>query len=133
MGIGFTSDHDDDVLASDSQVVSPKYGLSVQQMHVLGLTPEGMTKVKPVDEADIRAKAFYVGDAVTTTTRQATRMGPVDTKAPGQAPPDLPSLLLDSNIVVIGTSSTRERCLIAPSLTCLAFVSFCKGCRSFRV
>jgi ATP-dependent Clp protease protease subunit len=50
---------------------------------------------------DLRAKAFYVGDDVKTTTRQSARMA-VDTKAPGQAPPDLPSLLLDGRICYIG-------------------------------
>ena len=35
------------------------------------------------------------------TTRQSVRMA-VDTKAPGQAPPDLPSLLLDGRICYIG-------------------------------
>ncbi len=104
MGLGFTSDERDDLVLPETKLVSPKYGLSPQQMHLLGLTPEGVTKhaMEELDPEDLRAKAFYVGDAVTTTTRQATRMGPVDTKAPGQAPPDLPSLLLDSNIVVIG-------------------------------
>lgn len=104
MGLGFTSDERDDLVLPETKLVSPKYGLSPQQMHLLGLTPEGVTKhaVEELDPEDLRAKAFYVGDAVTTTTRQATRMGPVDTKAPGQAPPDLPSLLLDSNIVVLG-------------------------------
>jgi ATP-dependent Clp protease protease subunit len=50
---------------------------------------------------DLRAKAFYVGDDVKATTRQSVRMA-VDTKAPGQAPPDLPSLLLDGRICYIG-------------------------------
>jgi hypothetical protein len=51
MGIGFTSDDlvSGECVASEP-LVSPKYGLSVQQMHVLGLTPEGMTKVQPVEE-----------------------------------------------------------------------------------
>ena len=103
MGIGFTSEEpSSDLILPESKLVSPKYGLTGQQMHALGLTKEAMTKTEPIEPEAIRAKAFYVGDAVTTTTRQATRMGPVDTKAPGQAPPDLPSLLLDSNIVVIG-------------------------------
>jgi hypothetical protein len=42
-----------------------------------------------------------VGDEVSETKRQSTRMA-VDTKAPGQAPPDLPSLLLDGRICYIG-------------------------------
>ena len=44
-----------------------------------------------------------MGDAVDpgTPTRRPARMA-VDTKAPGQAPPDLPSLLLDGRICYIG-------------------------------
>lgn len=52
-------------------------------------------------QESITAKAFYVGDAVEGTKRQPARMA-VDTKAPGQAPPDLPSLLLDGRICYIG-------------------------------
>ena len=52
-------------------------------------------------QESLRAKAFYVGDEVSETRRQSTRMA-VDTKAPGQAPPDLPSLLLDGRICYIG-------------------------------
>jgi hypothetical protein len=54
-----------------------------------------------VQQESLRAKAFYVGDEVSETKRQSTRMA-VDTKAPGQAPPDLPSLLLDGRICYIG-------------------------------
>ena len=52
-------------------------------------------------QSALTAKAFYVGDACDETKRQAVRMA-VDTKAPGQAPPDLPSLLLDGRICYIG-------------------------------
>lgn len=48
MGIGFTSDEDSSFVET-RKVVSPKYGLSVQQMHVLGLTPDGLTKVPEVE------------------------------------------------------------------------------------
>ena len=54
-----------------------------------------------VSQSALTAKSFYVGDAVDETTRQSVRMA-VDTKAPGQAPPDLPSLLLDGRICYIG-------------------------------
>lgn len=54
----------------------------------------------------LTAKNFYVGDEVTETKRQAVRMA-VDTKAPGQAPPDLPSLLLDGRILYIGMAVSR--------------------------
>lgn len=52
-------------------------------------------------QSALTAKAFYVGDNVDETKRQSVRMA-VDTKAPGQAPPDLPSLLLDGRICYIG-------------------------------
>lgn len=38
----------------------------------------------------------------TAPTRRAPARMAVDTKAPGQAPPDLPSLLLDGRICYIG-------------------------------
>jgi hypothetical protein len=46
--MGFTVDDEPMFVNNNSNVVSPKYGLSVQQMHVLGLTPEGFTKVPEV-------------------------------------------------------------------------------------
>ena len=55
----------------------------------------------PLLQSSLTAKAFYCGDEVDETKRQAVRMA-VDTKAPGQAPPDLPSLLLDGRICYIG-------------------------------
>ncbi len=50
----------------------------------------------------LRAKAFYVGDEVDSNSRVATRMSAGTGAAPGQAPPDLPSLLLDGRICYIG-------------------------------
>ena len=49
----------------------------------------------------LRAKAFYCGDEV-PTTKKPTRMAAGTGAAPGQAPPDLPSLLLDGRICYIG-------------------------------
>jgi hypothetical protein len=51
----------------------------------------------------LTARNHYVGDFVETDmpTKRPARMA-VDTKAPGQAPPDLPSLLLDGRICYIG-------------------------------
>lgn len=49
----------------------------------------------------LRAKAFYCGDEVPTKKRP-TRMAAGTGAAPGQAPPDLPSLLLDGRICYIG-------------------------------
>lgn len=102
MGIGFTEDSSGLALPSKSLVdVQPEYGLTVSQMRVLGLSNEAMTKLPTVEASALSAKAFYVGDVVDETKRQAVRMA-VDTKAPGQAPPDLPSLLLDGRICYIG-------------------------------
>ncbi len=50
----------------------------------------------------MRAKAFYCGDDVQPNQRIATRMAAGTGAAPGQAPPDLPSLLLDGRICYIG-------------------------------
>lgn len=50
----------------------------------------------------MRAKAFYCGDDVQPNQRIATRMAAGSGAAPGQAPPDLPSLLLDGRICYIG-------------------------------
>jgi len=66
------------------------------------ILPTCLSLVAPAAPQEaLRAKAFYVGDEVTETKRQVARMA-VDTKAPGQAPPDLPSLLLDGRICYIG-------------------------------
>lgn len=54
----------------------------------------------PALQEALTARCHYVGDFV-DTTRRSPRMA-VDTKAPGQAPPDLPSLLLDGRICYIG-------------------------------
>jgi hypothetical protein len=59
-------------------------------------------------QSALTAKSFYVGDFVDETKRQAARMA-VDTKAPGQAPPDLPSLLLDGRICYIGMPVSNTR------------------------
>ncbi|KAK9819673.1 hypothetical protein WJX72_000952 [[Myrmecia] bisecta] len=48
------------------------------------------------------AKAHYAADKVLENTRVATRMSAGTGAAPGQAPPDLPSLLLDGRICYIG-------------------------------
>ncbi len=55
-----------------------------------------------VNQELLRAKAFYAGDEVDSNKRMATRMAAGTGAAPGQAPPDLPSLLLDGRICYIG-------------------------------
>ncbi len=55
----------------------------------------------------ITAKAFYAGDEVVEgSPRVATTMSAGTGAAPGQAPPDLPSLLLDGRICYIGMPVT---------------------------
>eukprot|EP00887_Chlorella_sp_A99_P005091 scaffold25.g5091.t1 len=103
MGIGFVEQGDLAVPSQRLEVPQHDYGLSVAQMRVLGLTNEAVAARLPAVRAEsLTAKAFYVGDNVPAgPSRQAARMA-VDTKAPGQAPPDLPSLLLDGRICYIG-------------------------------
>ena len=49
MGIGFdTNEPASDLILPESKLVSPKYGLTGQQMHALGLTKEAMTKTEPI-------------------------------------------------------------------------------------
>lgn len=61
MGIGFTAEDDAAHLPSSKNMVVPEYGLSVQQMHVLGLTGEKMTKVPEIEAV----RGFEVGLLVT--------------------------------------------------------------------
>ena len=69
------------------------------RLHVPGSTLSGL---HAVDQELLRAKAFYAGDEVDSNKRMATRMAAGTGAAPGQAPPDLPSLLLDGRICYIG-------------------------------
>ncbi|CAL5229134.1 g12405 [Coccomyxa viridis] len=69
----------------------------------MGITdPDVVQRIGPQDPELLRAKAFYVGDEVDSNSRVATRMSAGTGAAPGQAPPDLPSLLLDGRICYIG-------------------------------
>lgn len=70
-------------------------------MAALGITNDNEFKFQEPDESMLTAKACYVGEPVTENSRIVTRMGPA-MRPPGQAPPDLPSLLLDGRIVYIG-------------------------------
>eukprot|EP01025_Chloroclados_australasicus_P005199 TRINITY_DN1149_c0_g1_i4.p1 TRINITY_DN1149_c0_g1~~TRINITY_DN1149_c0_g1_i4.p1 ORF type:complete len:346 (+),score=37.06 TRINITY_DN1149_c0_g1_i4:44-1081(+) len=90
-------------------VPKPAYGLSQRQMNALGLTET----VKGVEEFEenpllLSAKSFYVGDDVPEGKLETKMSAGVQT--PGQAPPDLPSLLLDGRIVYIGMN-------LVPSVT----------------
>ena len=60
-----------------------------------------MQRDKHLAQETLQAKAFYCGDEVPTKKRP-TRMAAGTGAAPGQAPPDLPSLLLDGRICYIG-------------------------------
>lgn len=75
---------------------------------------------KHTAQETLRAKAFYCGDEVPTKKRP-TRMAAGTGAAPGQAPPDLPSLLLDGRICYIGMPVSRllgSMSVVHPS-TCL--------------
>ena len=72
--MGFTVDDEPMfVNNNDSNVVSPKYGLSVQQMHVLGLTPEGFTKVPEVAVVRRLESVVCVFSSVCTSRSQFWR------------------------------------------------------------
>ncbi|KAK9842598.1 hypothetical protein WJX81_008193 [Elliptochloris bilobata] len=93
-----------ELLLAESGIRVPKaaYGLSLNQMAALGLAVGEMAlKLGEPSPDSLRAKAFYCGDEVPTKKRP-TRMAAGTGAAPGQAPPDLPSLLLDGRICYIG-------------------------------
>lgn len=104
MGLGFT----EGLVVPDTkrkyEVPKSAWGLTPRQIAAMGLNDESVVRRLEPKEELITAKAYYGGEEVTETTRIQPRMsgGPVDTKAPGQAPPDLPSLLLDGRICYIG-------------------------------
>lgn len=84
------------------RLATPKsaYGLSARQMAALGLVGDEVSRRYPTEEDAIVAKAHYGGEFVCEATRIATRM--VAGRPASQAPPDLPSLLLDGRICYIG-------------------------------
>eukprot|EP00873_Tetraselmis_striata_P002683 jgi/Tetstr1/422947/TSEL_013726.t1 len=101
MGLGFTDLNDPQRAAGRpaKPVCDAEFGLTDRQIAALGINDAGFSSM-PVPKAEaLRAKAFYVGDDITENTRIATKMSGA---APGQAPPDLPSLLLDGRICYIG-------------------------------
>ncbi|GAB4813262.1 hypothetical protein N2152v2_000308 [Parachlorella kessleri] len=114
MGISFTEDFQTAQTPASSKAElllpsSPEFGLSVKQMGLLGLTNQGVAQVPEVKAELLTARCHYVGDFVETNspTRRPASMA-VDTKAPGQAPPDLPSLLLDGRICYIGMPLVQQ-------------------------
>lgn len=114
MGLGFHSDELQqpkvtpgmgDLITPDGQSLFG--GLSAKQLDVLGLTnsndnfsPMGMA---PVTEDSISCKANYRKE-VPSMRAMETKMsgGGGGSGVPGQAPPDLPSLLLNSRICYMG-------------------------------
>lgn len=55
-----------------------------------------------VAQETLRAAYWYPGEHVNTGSRMVVKMSAGTGAAPGQAPPDLPSLLLDARICYIG-------------------------------
>ncbi|CAL8464891.1 g4426 [Coccomyxa elongata] len=107
MGIGFHPEEASTSSASDlsPDIIIPKsaYGLSTRQIAALGFTDPDVVQQRGAPDPELmRAKAFYCGDDVQPNQRIATRMAAGTGAAPGQAPPDLPSLLLDGRICYIG-------------------------------
>lgn len=79
----------------------------------------GLTLLFVIQES-ITAKACYSSDKVHENTRVTPRMGAGTGAAPGQAPPDLPSLLLDGRICYIGMPVSLCFCVFKTSV--LVFV-----------
>lgn len=75
-------------------------GLTTRQMAALGLVGEEVTKRYPTVLDSLTSKAQIGGEYVCEATRVATKM--YGGRPPSQAPPDLPSLLLDGRICYIG-------------------------------
>ncbi len=99
--------HDDQLNRKSEHIITPSLH-QVSGSATLGTTScsylpsavaEGPTAA--ARQESLHAKAFYCGDEV-PTTRRPTRMAAGTGAAPGQAPPDLPSLLLDGRICYIG-------------------------------
>lgn len=95
---------DDDELTLPKSVVTPEsasWGLSVSQMRAMGITSESERR-RELDPDSLRAVSYYGGEKITAGPRQETTMSAGTGAAPGQVPPDLPSLLLDARICYIG-------------------------------
>ncbi|KAK9839065.1 hypothetical protein WJX74_008686 [Apatococcus lobatus] len=77
----------------------------MREMAALGITPEAAVLEEEEAMESLRATSCYAMDKVNENTRMTPRMsggGGGTGAAPGQAPPDLPSLLLDGRICFIG-------------------------------
>ena len=88
-------------------------------------------------QESITAKACYSSDKVHENTRVTPRMGAGTGAAPGQAPPDLPSLLLDGRICYIGMpvslcfcmlTTTVLPCVLSGVYVCLQGACYCPSC-----
>eukprot|EP01024_Parvocaulis_polyphysoides_P048406 TRINITY_DN46124_c0_g1_i1.p1 TRINITY_DN46124_c0_g1~~TRINITY_DN46124_c0_g1_i1.p1 ORF type:complete len:355 (-),score=55.12 TRINITY_DN46124_c0_g1_i1:161-1204(-) len=94
---------------NDLIVPKPAYGLNSRQISALGLSDKPATAEEYENNPVLlSAKSFYVGDDVPEGKLETKMSAGVQT--PGQAPPDLPSLLLDGRIVYIGMN-------LVPSVT----------------
>eukprot|EP01023_Acetabularia_acetabulum_P036184 TRINITY_DN3423_c0_g1_i3.p1 TRINITY_DN3423_c0_g1~~TRINITY_DN3423_c0_g1_i3.p1 ORF type:complete len:349 (+),score=52.42 TRINITY_DN3423_c0_g1_i3:37-1047(+) len=94
---------------SDIIIPKPAYGLNSRQISALGLSDQAPGSEEFENNPTLlSAKSFYVGDDV-PEGRMETKMS-AGVQTPGQAPPDLPSLLLDGRIVYIGMN-------LVPSVT----------------
>lgn len=92
--------------AKQPTLAEVRYGLDAHALHVLGL--EDGRKGSVVEPTSMSAKSFYVGDLpVDDYSRSRTTMM---SDVPGQAPPDLPSMLLNSRICFLGMA-------LVPSVT----------------
>lgn len=92
---------------AEKGVSSALYGLSLSQMQAMGLTDERALRLAKSQEDIISARAAYSMEQPSMSnqpTRMVTSMsmGGGGGGGPAQAPPDLPSLLLNSRICYLG-------------------------------
>lgn len=108
MGIGFRPETEEPalILPDEKELDVPtEFGLSLRQMAALGMAGEGRERTAEPAPGTLSARAWYGGDEgrlnVEAYSRIETKMA-ASSSIPGQAPPDLPSLLLDGRICYIG-------------------------------
>lgn len=106
MGMGFHEDMSDNT-PKNGRVILPNQvddfssfgGLSAKQLEIMGLAGESFYGKEPVSAELIGAKANYRRE-IPSMTALETNMAAQG--VPAQAPPDLPSLLLNSRICYLG-------------------------------
>lgn len=106
--------HSSPLLDPDFDIPKSHYGLTLKQMESLGLHEHALLNGSP-NPASLSAPAAYSQPLTSASARSVTRMAggtPAGAgsggRRSGRAPPDLPSLLLDSRIVYVGMALVPE-------------------------